>query len=66
MCVCLNGYSAHVFQKRALDSPGLDHNWSYSQVLATVWVLGIGLCLLEKQPVLSTTEPSLQPQLMSS
>jgi hypothetical protein len=34
-------------------------NWSYRQLWAAVWVLGIEPGSFEDQPVLLTTEPSL-------
>lgn len=36
-------------------------NWSYKQLLATIWVLGVELGPLEEKPELLTPEPSLQP-----
>ena len=37
-------------------------DWGYRQLSAVIWVLGIEPSPLKEQPVLLTTESSLQPQ----
>ena len=49
-------------QKRGSDPQG----WSYRQLRAAVWVLGMNPGPLEERPVLLIAEPSLQPQILAS
>ena len=54
LCMCISGWNTHRMH-------WLPWAWSYRQLGAKMWILGIKHRSQEEQPELLATEPSLQP-----